>query len=91
MLLVLLLVLLFVYNLLLVLQLLLVLLYLLHLLVLVALACAANAQQARKPYIIQLVDQPVLAYDGKVGRVTDNPEADKLLRRTYRPGWTLNG
>lgn len=32
-----------------------------------------------------------IAYDGAAGRVTDNPEADKLLRRTYRTGWTLNG
>ena len=32
-----------------------------------------------------------ISYDGAAGRVTDNPEADKLLRRTYRPGWTLNG
>lgn len=32
-----------------------------------------------------------IAYDGATGRVTDNAEADKLLRRTYRPGWTLNG
>ena len=32
-----------------------------------------------------------IAYDGKAGRVTNNPEADKLLRRTYRSGWTLNG
>jgi predicted dehydrogenase len=30
-------------------------------------------------------------YDGKEGRVTDNAEANNLLRRTYRPGWTLNG
>lgn len=32
-----------------------------------------------------------IKYDGAVGKVTNNPEADKLLRRTYRPGWTLNG
>lgn len=32
-----------------------------------------------------------ISYDGNAGRVTDNPEADGLLRRTYRPGWTLNG
>ena len=32
-----------------------------------------------------------ISYDGAAGRVTDNPEADALLRRTYRPGWTLNG
>ncbi len=30
-------------------------------------------------------------YDGKEGRVTDNEEANNLLRRTYRPGWKLNG
>ncbi len=32
-----------------------------------------------------------LNYDGEKGRVTNNPEADALLRRKYRPGWTLNG
>lgn len=32
-----------------------------------------------------------IAYDGAAGRVTDNPEGDQLLRRTYRTGWTLNG
>jgi len=32
-----------------------------------------------------------IAYDGVAGRVTDNPEADALLRRAYRSGWTLNG
>lgn len=32
-----------------------------------------------------------ITYDGAAGRVTDNPEANELLRRTYRPGWTLNG
>ncbi|HRZ58616.1 MAG TPA: Gfo/Idh/MocA family oxidoreductase [Candidatus Paceibacterota bacterium] len=32
-----------------------------------------------------------IAYDGAAGRVTDHPDAEALLRRTYRPGWTLNG
>ncbi len=32
-----------------------------------------------------------IEYDGAAGRVTNNAEADKLLRREYRPGWTLNG
>jgi predicted dehydrogenase len=32
-----------------------------------------------------------ISYDGATGKVTDNPEADALLRRSYRPGWTLNG
>jgi predicted dehydrogenase len=32
-----------------------------------------------------------ISYDGAAGRVTDSPEADALLRRTYRPGWSLNG
>jgi hypothetical protein len=32
-----------------------------------------------------------LAYDGAQGKVADNPEADALLRRKYRPGWVLNG
>lgn len=30
-------------------------------------------------------------YDGAAGRVTDNEQANHLLRRTYRDGWTLNG
>ena len=32
-----------------------------------------------------------IAYDGAAGRVTDSPEADALLKRTYRDGWVLNG
>lgn len=32
-----------------------------------------------------------LNYDGAAGRVTNSPEANELLRRTYRDGWTLNG
>jgi predicted dehydrogenase len=32
-----------------------------------------------------------ISYDGAAGRVTDSAEADALLRRTYRPGWTLHG
>ncbi len=32
-----------------------------------------------------------ISYDGSAGHVTDCPEANELLRRTYRPGWTLNG
>ena len=32
-----------------------------------------------------------IEYDGKTGRVTNNPEADALLKRKYREGWTLNG
>jgi len=31
-----------------------------------------------------------ISYDGAKG-VTDSPEADALLRRKYRDGWTLNG
>jgi predicted dehydrogenase len=31
-----------------------------------------------------------IKYDGSAGQ-TDNPQANELLRRTYRPGWTLNG
>jgi predicted dehydrogenase len=30
-------------------------------------------------------------YDGEAGRVTNSPEANELLRRTYRKGWTLDG
>jgi predicted dehydrogenase len=32
-----------------------------------------------------------LAYDGAAGRVTNCPEANDLLRRHYRAGWTLDG
>ena len=32
-----------------------------------------------------------IEYDGKAGRVTNCPQANDLLKRTYRPGWTLNG
>jgi hypothetical protein len=32
-----------------------------------------------------------LDYDGAAGRVTNRPEVNDLLRRQYRPGWTLDG
>jgi predicted dehydrogenase len=32
-----------------------------------------------------------IRYDGAAGKVTDNAEANELLSRKYRPGWTLNG
>jgi len=32
-----------------------------------------------------------VTYDGALGRCTDCSEANELLHRTYRPGWTLNG
>jgi len=32
-----------------------------------------------------------ISYDGTACQITDNPEANVLLRRSYRPGWTLNG
>ena len=32
-----------------------------------------------------------IRYNGAAGGVTDNPEANALLERKYRPGWTLNG
>jgi len=32
-----------------------------------------------------------LDYDGAAGRVTNSPEANALLSRQYREGWTLNG
>ena len=32
-----------------------------------------------------------LDYDGASGRVTNSAEANALLRREYRKGWTLNG
>ena len=32
-----------------------------------------------------------IEYDGVAGRVTNSSEADALLRREYRAGWTLNG
>jgi len=31
-----------------------------------------------------------IEYDGATGRVTNCPEANDLLRRQYRPGWTLD-
>jgi len=32
-----------------------------------------------------------IQYDGAVGKVTNCPEANVFLSRTYRDGWTLNG
>jgi hypothetical protein len=32
-----------------------------------------------------------LEYDPKTGRVTNSNEANEMLKRTYRKGWTLNG
>ncbi|MHC4686705.1 MAG: Gfo/Idh/MocA family oxidoreductase [Planctomycetota bacterium] len=32
-----------------------------------------------------------IEYDGKAGRVTNCPEANALLSKKYRPGWTLHG
>ncbi|MGD0898899.1 MAG: Gfo/Idh/MocA family oxidoreductase [Thermoguttaceae bacterium] len=32
-----------------------------------------------------------IEYDGASGRVTNCPEANDLLRRKYRPGWTIDG
>jgi hypothetical protein len=32
-----------------------------------------------------------IAYDGAKGVVTNNAEANALLKRNYRAGWTLNG
>ena len=32
-----------------------------------------------------------IEYDAVAGKVTNSPEADALLRRAYREGWTLNG
>ena len=32
-----------------------------------------------------------IEYDGAAGRVTNSPEANALLSRKYRDGWTLNG
>ncbi len=32
-----------------------------------------------------------IEYDGAVGRITNNEEANTLLGRTYRDGWTLRG
>ena len=31
-----------------------------------------------------------IKYNGAAGQ-TDDPEANQLLARKYRPGWTLNG
>lgn len=32
-----------------------------------------------------------IEYDGAAGRITNSEEANQLLRRTYRDGWTLDG
>jgi len=32
-----------------------------------------------------------ISYDGTARTVTDAQEANELLRRTYRPGWVLDG
>ena len=32
-----------------------------------------------------------IEYDGQAGRLTNNSEADALLSRKYREGWTLDG
>ena len=32
-----------------------------------------------------------IEYDPASGRVTNAPEANEWLKRSYRPGWTLNG
>jgi len=32
-----------------------------------------------------------IAYDGAAGKVTNCPEANALLSRKYRAGWSLNG
>jgi hypothetical protein len=32
-----------------------------------------------------------IEYDGATGRVTNNAEANALLSKRYRAGWTLNG
>ena len=32
-----------------------------------------------------------IEYDGKAGRVTNSDEANELLKRKYRDGWTLEG
>jgi predicted dehydrogenase len=32
-----------------------------------------------------------IKYDGATGKVMDSPEANELLRHTYRKGWTLDG
>ena len=32
-----------------------------------------------------------IKYDGAAGKVIGDSEADALLRKTYREGWTLNG
>ncbi len=32
-----------------------------------------------------------IEYDGTAGRVTNHPDANALLSRKYRDGWTLDG
>ena len=53
-------------------------------------------------YSSQYIEQMILAlvahevetpleYDGKAGKITNNEQANTLLSRKYRKGWTLNG
>lgn len=35
--------------------------------------------------------QAELAYDGKAGKITNAPEANQYLKRSYREGWSLTG
>ena len=47
-----------------------------------------------EPMLLGLVAYRVgkkIDYDGATGKVTDCPEANELLGRKYREGWTLNG
>ncbi len=66
-------------------------------------ACKGNLKTSCDfDYSGTLIEQMLLAhvayrvgekieYDGASGRVTNNAEANALLSRKYRPGWTLNG
>jgi predicted dehydrogenase len=66
-------------------------------------ACKGNLKTSCDfDYSGTLIEQMLLAhvayrvgqkiqYDGASGRVTNSDEANALLSRKYRPGWTLNG
>jgi predicted dehydrogenase len=66
-------------------------------------ACKGNLETSCDfDYSSRMIEQMILGlvayrvgkkidYDGVAGRVTNSPEADALLSREYREGWTLNG
>ena len=50
----------------------------------------SGAMLGEFPFQFRRVGEKI-EYDGASGRVTNSAEANALLSRTYRPGWTLDG